>query len=116
MSVAGATILAAVAVVLADTQGYKAWVAVLVFAATAGSVLQQRARWQEKVRAYGSTVAELNSVVREFTERPTSTKGFRTLVVQVEDILAREQEGWSNSAARDFDASRSSPIYYVDRF
>jgi hypothetical protein len=98
--------LAAVATGIAVEEGYTIWVPVVVFLASSITVLQQRARWRERIRLMGSASAALRSLRRRVSDGAPAdsesheygpNRDLSDIVASTEAILEREQMGWSQA-------------------
>ena len=100
VAIAGTAVLAGVATSIA-TEHAAGWVPLLIFLATAVSIVQQRARWHDKIRIFSQAVNELSEIEADFLARagdPNQAEGLPSLVRRVERVLAREQRSWIGGA------------------
>lgn len=91
-SLAASAVLAAVATWAASEVFAARWVPVLVLTGAVLVILQQRAKWQDRVALYNAAIADLQGV-RDRHSRADDT-GLEDLVAEVEDALERESVGW----------------------
>ena len=93
--------LAAAATAAASEADVALWVPVLVLAASTIVILQQRARWQDKVSLCGTTIADLETVRARFL---LAAQADNALLVQsvlsAEEVLEREQLHWGRTVAQ----------------
>jgi SLOG in TRPM, prokaryote/SMODS and SLOG-associating 2TM effector domain 1 len=114
-SVTASAAIAAVATAFAaEDRTLAGWVALLVFVATAITMLNQRAHWQDRVRAYGEAVEALTGLQTQAALLPIKAETLRWVVATVEDVLEREQEGWFRGTSSNYDNARETPTIFVD--
>ena len=107
VAVAASVVLVAAATGLAAELQFALWVPLLVFLASAVTVLQQRSRWQDQIRLYGLTVAQLEALRGRALETRVKNREFLIQLVQnVENALEQEQSGWLQDMSRVIDESK----------
>jgi hypothetical protein len=98
LALATGAVLAAVATWATSEVFAARWVPVLVLAGAVLVIMQQRARWQDRVAPYNAATADLQSV----RDRYAGAHGvdLEGLVTHVEDVLERENAGWLQSMSQ----------------
>ena len=91
-SLAASALLAALATWAASEVFAARWVPVLVLTGAMLVILQQRARWQDRIALYNAAIADLQSVRDRHARADDSD--LEHLVTEVEDALERESVGW----------------------
>ena len=95
-TVAGSALLAALATAAATRAVAAVWVPCLVLVASTLMIMQQRARWQERITLFATAIADLQATRdSQYMSRRSGNLG--QLVDAVETVLERENLGWLQS-------------------
>jgi predicted Rossmann-fold nucleotide-binding protein len=117
LAISVSAVFAAAATAFAAELHLALWVPLLIFLASSVTILQQRARWHDRIRLYSLTVAELEAVRgRAFEVAVDSQAKLVDLVDNVESVLEREQSGWLQNMSRAIDESARYPQSQLGEF
>ena len=101
--------LAALATALVTEAFTALWVPVIVLVASTLTIVQQRARWQDRIALFSTALSDLQSIRDANALNATPGKELVGLVKAVESTLERESAGWLQSmgqASAEIDAFR----------
>jgi predicted Rossmann-fold nucleotide-binding protein len=87
-------LIAAAATAAATEANFALWVPLLILAASTLTILQQRARWQDRIVGYTSALADLQAI-RDQEYATGRHRSISALVSAVEGVLQRENSSWS---------------------